>query len=169
MSRQPVLFDIFRNAMLANPDSSRKETFNIFLEAVRSDAIYLDALASDYFHRMEAQWRVSRIGESHSLVGTPVTQRRAEISTERRKGHVERSAQAHTDLKARLRSVILLDLTLPNGKKLRDATGAECAKAGGFYTEVARHIKPTQVVDKHLNEAELRNIQARFESRAAAA
>jgi hypothetical protein len=163
MIKRVNLFDAFRSAMLSNPNASRKEAFEHFLETVKSSPAYLDALASDYFHRMEAQWKTEQVGKSVSLVATPATQRRAEISAERRAESVARAAKADDEVKVRFRAILLLDLTLPNGKRLRDATGAECAKAGGFYTEVSRHLKPTQVVDKHLNEAELRNIQTRFE------
>lgn len=163
MIKKINLFDAFRGAMLANPNASRKEAFAAFLETVTSNPAYLHALADDYFHRMEAQWKVDQIGKSHSLVGTPAVQRRAELSAERRaEGAVSRE-RGFQELKTRIRAVILLDLTLPSGKRLRDATGAECTKAGGFYTEVARHLKPSQVVDKHLSEAELRNIQSRYE------
>lgn len=162
MIKRTNLFGAFRKAMMNNPDASRKEAFELFLESMRSDPAYLHDLALNYFDNMVGQWKVDRIGKSHSLVATSAAHRRAEVSAERRTESVARIAKATDELKSRLRAIILLDMTLPNGKKLRDATGAECAKAGGFYTEVSRHLKPTQVVDKHLSEAELRNIQTRF-------
>lgn len=73
-----------------------------------------------------------------------------------------RTAIAFNEMKAKLRSVVLLDLLLPDGKALRDATGAECAKAGGFFADVAKALKPSQVVDRHLSEGGLQNIKARF-------
>lgn len=165
MIKKVTLFDAFRHAMLADPKTSRKEAFKHFLETVQSDPRYLENLAEDYFYRMAAQWEPQKIGKegSFSLVGTPATKRRAELSAEKRAESGERVAKGHEELKAKVRAIILLDLTLPNGKRLRDATGAECAKAGGFYTEVARHLKPTQVVDKHFNEKDLRDIQSRYE------
>lgn len=51
---------------------------------------------------------------------------------------------------------------MPNGKALRHATGAECASAGGFYAEIGKHLKATQVVDKHMSEANLQDIRARY-------
>lgn len=159
MIKKINLFDAFDRGMKSAPDGSRKEQFNHFLETVRSNPAYLDALATDYFDRMAAQWKIQQVGKGVSLVATAAPQRRAENRAE----NTARVEKVHADLKARIRATILLDLTLPNGKKLRDATGAECAKAGGFYNEVSRHVKPTQVVDKHLSETDLRNIQARFE------
>lgn len=159
MTKKPNLFAAFERAMKNAPEGSRKEQFEAFLETVQSSPDYLSALATDYFDRQAAQWKIQQIGKSHSLVGTSTVQ----ASAERRAESAARVERVHAELKAKLRAVILLDITLPNGKKLRDATGAECAKAGGFYAAVAKHVKPTQVVDKHLSEADLRNIQARFE------
>jgi hypothetical protein len=162
MIKKINLFDAFRNAMLADPKASRKEAFKHFLETVRSNPSYIDALAEDYFYRMASSWEPQKIGKD-SYSGTPATNARVERSAEKRAEGVQRVAKATDELKARIRQVLLLDLTLPNGKRLRDATGAECAKAGGFYTEVARHLKPTQVVDKHMNEKDLRDVWSRYE------
>lgn len=155
MIKKINLFDAFDRAMKSAPDGSRKEQFETFLEMVRSNPAYLEAFATEYFDRMAAQWKIQQIGKSHSLVGTSAIERRAE--------NTARVEKAHGELKARVRTILLLDLTLPSGKKLRDSTGAECAKAGGFYTEVSRHLKPTQVVTKHLKEEDLRSIQSRYE------
>lgn len=163
MIKKVNLFDAFRNAMLADPKASRKEAFKHFLETVHSNQVYVDALAEDYFYRMAAQWEPEKIGKgSYSLVGTPATKARVERAIEKRTESAQRVEKARDEIKAKIREVLLLDLTLPNGKRLRDATGAECAKAGGFYTEVARHLKPTQVVDKHMNERDLREVWSRY-------
>lgn len=164
MIKKISLFDTFKNAMLNDPKASRKEAFAHFLDSVRANPAMVDALAEDYFYRMAAQWEPQKTGKnSYSLVGTPATNRRAEVSAERRADNAARMATATADMKSRLRNIILLDIMLPSGKKLRHSTGAECAKAGGFYTEVSRHLKPTEVVDKNLSEADLRNIQSRYE------
>lgn len=161
--RKPIsLFEAFKNAVMHAPDGSRKDAFDYFLEVVSSDPRYLEALADTYFEQNYKQWRAQKIGQSYSLVATPAAQRRSEVSADRRADTAVRVHTATQELKARVRAVVLLDLLLPNGKKLRHATGAECAKAGGFYTEVSRHLKPTEVVDKKLNERDLQNIQSRF-------
>ena len=155
------LFDVFREALLANPDGSRKEAQDAFVDAMRSNPIYLEKLAVDYFVRMSAVYAVKKVphGNTFGRVGDKRT-KRDEAS--------QRTQAAFSDLKAKMRAVILLDLALPNGKLLRQSTGTECAKAGGFFAEVAKHIKPTQTVDRHLSEAELQNIRARFYQRNAA-
>jgi hypothetical protein len=186
--RKP-LFDVFRDAMMRKPTGTRKEALDHFLGKVKADPAYLDELALDYFERMSSSWAAREAPQGFTFGRTPESEQRIERTRQtretnagltvvageeidrRRKARAEsaaRSAGALADLKARIRDVVLLDLILPNGKALRDATGADCAKAGGFYAAVAKHLKPTQVVDKHLSEANLQDIKARYFQRNAA-
>jgi hypothetical protein len=182
------LFDTFRKAMLNSPNGSRKEQQDCFMGMVRDDPVeFLDLLAVDYFERMAAVYMVKqeRLGQSFGRTGVSAAKIDRQVATlvgrataaakqpmtvaermERRAESRNQTAAVFADLKERvrtsIRNVVLLDLDLPNGKKLREATGAECAKAGGFYAEIARHIMPTQVVDRHLTENDLQNIRTRF-------
>lgn len=63
------------------------------------------------------------------------------------------------DIKRRIVDVVLLDLILPNGKALRDATFGDCAKAGGWFQLLSRKGKPSEVVGKRLSEADLKKIK----------
>lgn len=165
------LFDAFRLAMLSAGPDSRKAAEDSFLAAMRADPRYLELLARDYFERMAAKWTVQE-HRPGSLTFVPIhTDEAAEAKTkvdrpaltpQSRAEALARSVAAIGGLKARLRAVILLDLTLPDGKKLREATGAECTRAGGFFAAVAKSIKPTEVVDRKLTEADLQNIRARY-------
>lgn len=156
------LFDVFRDAMMHNPKGSRKEAQDLFIEQMRSDVVYLDLLARDYFTRMSAAWEVREENLGYSFGRTEVSADKIERASRAREESRTRTASAFAELKARVRDIILLDLTLPDGKVLRHATGAECSKAGGFYAEIAKHIKPQQVVDRHLSEGDLQNIRTRF-------
>lgn len=60
----------------------------------------------------------------------------------------------------RVANVILLDLVLPNGKKLRDCTGRECKKAGGWLIQVGERVGDRGIVGAKLDEAELTAIRA---------
>lgn len=179
------LFEVFRESMLANPNGSRREAQDSFVAAMKTDPAYLDMLAIDYFTRMSAVYVVKQAPLGSVFGRTDVSQDKNErtaaalVSRAAAVGNIEdarakrdeasqRTQSAFADLKAKIRDVILLDLTLPNGKALRQSTGAECTKAGGFFAEVAKHVKPRQVVDRHLTEAELQNIRARFYQRNAA-
>lgn len=74
-----------------------------------------------------------------------------------RKEPPQRVSRAKVEnIKRKLKSVILMNLNLPSGKKLRDATFAECAEAGGWFIAVARHGEPEQIVGKVMTEDELR-------------
>lgn len=170
------LFDVFRAVMMENANGSRKEALDDFVARMKADPGYLDTLATDYFERMAAVWTVRtetpankafvRTEVSQDKVermsGPRVTPKPIELVRRTREEAAARTDRAFQEMKAKVRGVILLDLMLPNGKALRDATGSECAKAGGFYAEVAKSIKPTQVVDRHLSEGDLQNIRARF-------
>ena len=182
------LFDVFREAMMNNPGGSRKELQDTFVAAVTADTAYLEILAIDYFERMAAHHLVRPTPLGHTFDRTDVSkeqsdrrveslladkrfrnaspeiqaQKAEEKKRQMRAEAAARTAIAFEEIKAKVRNVILLDLVMPDGKTLRHATGAECRKAGGFYAEVAKSIKPTQVVDRHLSEADLQNIRARF-------
>ncbi len=156
------LHNAFRDAMLRNTDASRKESFGYFYAEIQNDPRYLTALAEDYFYRQCANWRpVELAPHSVTLAATPAQEARVEKAAAKR---VESKARVAVEVK-RLKTVLLMNLTLPTGKTLRESTGAECAKAGGFYLEVSRYLKPTEVVDKHLDEEELGNIYSRFDKR----
>lgn len=186
------LFDVFREAMMNNPNGSRKEWQDEFVERMKAEPEYLEMLALDYFDRMAAYHAVKSTDLGHTFGRTDVSiaqnarrivslvadrrfekaapEIRAQKDEEKRRKFREEAAIRANEILAdmkeavreSIRNVILLDLVMPNGKTLRHATGAECRKAGGFYAEIAKSIKPTQVVDRHLSEADLQNIRARF-------
>lgn len=66
---------------------------------------------------------------------------------------IKSKVQARIQEEAQL---LLLDLVMPNGKSLRDSTGKECAKAGGWYTKIAMRVPPGTKVGKALSEDQLR-------------
>ena len=165
MIKRLGLYDAFRKAMLHDPKGSRKDAFKQFLATMESDPHYLTTLAEDYFERAYANWKGEKAGDSYSLLGTASVQRRTDVSAVQRAEKEKQRADIVKKGVERIRQIILLDMILPTGKKLRESTGAECTKAGGFFSEVARYLKPTEIVDKHLNEAELRNIWSRFEKK----
>jgi len=52
----------------------------------------------------------------------------------------------------------LLDVVLPNGKKLRDSTGLECKRAGSWYTRIGERIGDGNIVKDVLTNDDLRKI-----------
>ena len=61
-------------------------------------------------------------------------------------------------IKEQIKTIVLLELILPNGKALRDCTGKECAEAGGLFAKIASKVKPTEIVGVVLSEAEVRKL-----------
>lgn len=154
------LFEIFRRSMMAAGPDSRQQAFEIFLS---DPDLSIEALARDYFDRHAASWVVR--GNSYSVAfqrEEPEPVKRPVPEPEAVAARAEAKEKIAEEIKARVRNVVLLNLELPNGKTLRQSTGAECAKAGGFFAEVAKHIKATEVVDKHLTETDLQNIKRRI-------
>ena len=156
------LFDVFRDAMMRKPEGSRKEALEHFRKKIAADPAYPDMLARDYFERMSATYMARKVEHGFVFGRTEAAEARGEAIRRGRAASAAENATALGKLKANVRGVLLLDLDMPNGKKLRDATGADCARAGGFYAEISKHIKPTQVVDKHLTEANLQDIRSRY-------
>jgi hypothetical protein len=156
------LLDIYRMSMLNRPEGSRKEARDYFIEQMKSDPTYLEMLARNYFDRRAIVMPLRKTDEGYTFQRVDVKVESIEEARERREAAAKRTATAYDERKARLKNIILLDLPMPNGKLLRDATGAECQKAGGFLRAVGACIKPTQVVDKHMTEENLRDIRARF-------
>lgn len=60
-----------------------------------------------------------------------------------------------SELSRRLHNRVLMDVLLPNGKKLRDSTFRACAEAGGWFGKIAAMGKPDQIVGAILTEQEL--------------
>ncbi len=145
-----TLFEAFRNAMRGG---NRKDGKDAFLKEMLSDPYYTELLAADYFERMSSTYKAVGTENNYAVV---------------REARQRQRAQVYTKLKSRIANVVLLDLMLPSGKTLRESTGAECKRAGGFFDLVASHLKPTQVVDKHLSESDLRNLWSRFHNKEAA-
>lgn len=156
------LFEVFRDALMRKPEGSRKEALDYFRKKMSADPAYLEMLARDYFERMSATYVARKVEHGFVFGRTDAAEARGEAIRRGRAESAARSPAMLAALQAKVCEVLLLDLVMPNGKKLRDSTGADCARAGGFYAEVSKHIKPTQVVDKHLTEANLQDIRSRY-------
>lgn len=56
-------------------------------------------------------------------------------------------------------TVVLLNLTMPNGKQLRKCTKADLIKFGGFYKKLAQFVLPGKTVEgSNLSEARVQEI-----------
>lgn len=86
-------------------------------------------------------------------------ERRSEIwKSEQVKEKAEQEQQVQQLVK-QVKTIVLMDMMLPNGKKLRDASFADCTKAGGWYRKIAKKGRPHQIVGAVLTEEQLRTIK----------
>jgi hypothetical protein len=68
------------------------------------------------------------------------------------KAETKTKLDEHIEKRAKL---ILLDLLMPNGKALRDCTGTDCRKFGGWFSRIADRVGSKKVGDV-LSEKEVR-------------
>jgi hypothetical protein len=84
----------------------------------------------------------------------PLTPAEREARKAQRQVEIE---QAKTTIKQNL-----LDLVLPNGKRLRDCTGRDCTrlskKIGPWLMRIAEKVKPNEIVGKVLTEAQVQSL-----------
>jgi hypothetical protein len=56
--------------------------------------------------------------------------------------------------------VVLMDMIMPNKKRLRDCNGTECAAVGGWLSIVATRMPPSAIVGKTFSEQDIRGMLA---------
>jgi hypothetical protein len=64
--------------------------------------------------------------------------------------------QIAEQVRQRVAKIGVLYYQLPSGKLLKDATFAECLKAGGIFTAVGKMGKPDEIVGQKLTEKQLK-------------
>lgn len=124
----------------SNPFASEDELQRLYSDEIRRDENreYLDS-AIEYSFR----------GAYRALVGNPP-----------RSAH-DFSPELKEKIAARVKEeaqVILLDLMMPNGKRLAECTAIDCRKAGGFYERLASIIPDGKTVGEVLSESQVRTI-----------
>jgi len=96
-----------------------------------------------------------------SSIDKPRQQERRRAENIQRSEQIAAAATRTTErVIKRVTEIVLMDLLLPNGKTLRDATFKECAQAGGFFHLVAKKGRPLQIVGKTLTEDDLKTLYA---------
>lgn len=124
-----------------DPTADNNRLFRKWWEAVQADDELLDAVALHAFTNM-----VSALDRDRKKPAKPAVQSARQVKALR--AEVAKITE-------RVRNLVLMDLTLPNGKKLRNSTFKECSLAGGWFKLLACKGKPSQIVGKVLSEADL--------------
>lgn len=155
---RPLLLRLAREHPKADADALEKAHLEAIIEAIRDgDFDYVRGLHSYWFGNnlqsalnadpdLKRSFSPPARAAEHKMVDATKADAKAAIAA-----HIERSAK-----------LVLLDLILPNGKKLRNATGADCKglapKMGIWLANIARKVQPNQTVGKILTEKEVRHI-----------
>jgi hypothetical protein len=115
-------------------------------------------LANDAIDHLEAVIEYWFANNYHSLVERPTPVRREVRKIKAAKAVETIKAKVKTRILEEAQAMLLDIVTLPNGKSLRDSTGKDCAKAGGWLTKIAEKIGAKQRVGAALTEEEVRSI-----------
>jgi hypothetical protein len=90
----------------------------------------------------------------------PPTAAQLKQNLDSRKAQDAEQRRAIDALKAKIRGRIL-QLVMPNGKKLAECTGAECIEFGGWYTAIGERVGAKNLVGKVLRERDILRLLAR--------
>lgn len=146
--------ELLRSIKRQSPKASEKEHLDAFHAAITEEPKYLDSIINYWFRNYYPRTRV--VVEKGSVAVLPsesVVRRRVTPADRRRRKEEARKAVE------RIRNIVLMDLEMPNGKKLRDCTGSDCTKFGGWLTLVGQKVGPRSLVGRKLTEDDLRNLQ----------
>lgn len=132
--------DLVIEAIQMMPNAGRKEMFDKF-RALLADA-------GDEYHRA-VEWYF--FVNMHDYL---TTSRNHRDPIERAQDKAKQTEIVEI-IKAQ---IIMLDLTMPNGKPMRDCTGAEMAKFGNRYQKIAERVGKAKTVGSVLNEDQVKTI-----------
>lgn len=132
--------DLVIEAVKKMPEASRKERFDRFwLSLTDAGEEYQRAVAWYFFVNMHDYLTTNR-----SQVNPA---RRTEVRTQQ------------TEVVERIKAqIIMLNLTMPNGKAMKDCTGAEMARFGNRYQRIAEKVGKAKLVGAVLSEDQVKAI-----------
>ena len=127
-----------------NPGVPESELADAFWAEVQTDEECLKVITIDYWF--------------------PNNYRSLLTSNKRPRATTGQASKIRSQIKAGIRKEakrMLLDFIMPNGKMLRNCTGRDCAKFGGWMGKIASKIKPGEVVGEKLSEDQVRKLCGR--------
>jgi hypothetical protein len=138
--------ELLRRIMEQNPTASRSDIFNEFKTALDKRPACLEGVIeywfSNYFRRLDG-----------------VNPKERDRLRDKEK---DRLGSALDGKLKEYAGIVLLEMLMPNGKKLRDCTGAECkelsSKIGAWLLRVSKQVKPDALVGDVLTEKQVRTL-----------
>lgn len=148
--------DILKRLMEENPQMEKPALLAALRhELLAEDRIeYLDAVieywfSNNYQSLVAPRTSAPRVSAPRPSPAVAKAARQKEVVT------LKKNLERHIEEKVEER---LLDFIMPSGKTLRDSTGADCAKAGGWFTKIAGAVGARQRVGNVLSEEQVRKL-----------
>ncbi len=144
-TRQSWQRDSIRTAIAelrdSNPKATEDRLIKLFAERMREDDELLNAAAE--YAVINAVNSIARASE------------RPPAKPEERAARAEQQTALVENIKEQ---VMLLNLEMPNGKRMRWCTGAEMTKFGGAFTKIGKKIGATKIVGQEMDEKQVRQL-----------
>jgi hypothetical protein len=136
--------DLLKTIIEKNPQASKEVLLKKFSETI---------FQKHNFKLLETMVEYWFANNLHSLLNSNIDLKKGFSNPLKKK--FKQQIREHIQLAA---ETILLDMIMPNGKKLRDCSGTECAAIGSWLSIVASRMPPNALVGKIFNERKLREI-----------
>lgn len=144
--------DLLKRIIEANPGAAEAQLQKLFLRTLKDEE-------DEYFETIVDYWFGNNYRSLVHPVGHPPSRSKPAhaAALKETSAIVKEAVIGHVNRKATL---LLLDLVLPTGKKLRNSTGADIAdlatKIGGWFVLIAEKVNPGQKVGDVLSEEQVR-------------
>ena len=133
------------------PNANEKTIRIAFRDRVREDEDYFCAVADYAF---DAAVRALSEQKKKQI---PTAEQRALKAAE----SAERAAAHAKMVRGITEQILMLNLEMPNGKRMRYCTGAEMGKFGKGYERIAKKVGSTKMVGSVLDEKQVRELLGR--------
>lgn len=147
-TRQSWQRDSIRSAIAElraeNPSATEESLVALFAKRLREDDDLLNAAAE--YAVINAVNSIARAAVART---PPSPQERAAIA--------ERQSEMVQSIKEQ---IMLLNMEMPNGKRMRWCTGAEMQKFGGAFTKIGKRVGSTKLVGSVMDEKQVRQMMA---------
>lgn len=163
-----ALSDVMRRVVANHGSDSRRAAFDAFVLEMTEDLKYLAPLIQYYFEKEYPKWHIEKTGISGSVVVVAPERQFRRLTIIPPEVRAQRKAEIVQGAIAITNRIVLMNLRLPCGKLLREATFADLDDTIGWMRELKKHGKPTEAIDKKLTEADLQNVWKRFQKEKAA-
>ena len=131
---------LLKTLLEKNPKADATAIYKMFWEEIQDD--------KDLVRDIVGYWLDHNY---HSL-------KQAEMPIKNKQAAQKQKAAAVEQLKERIHQeskIILLDLLMPNSKRLADCTGAECGRFNGWMAQLANTVPPNKTVGSVLSEDQI--------------